>query len=177
MKPPTPPALQYDPETQALVDAANSARNLFDEAERRLREIEREVRKLEESDSKDYGLDEEFQPLEGHCFDYTDREYTYRLCPFDNASQRPKQGGSETRLGSWDSWDGPADDKYSRMKYDRGVQCWNGPQRSAKVWMLFLSSSIGGLTFGFLLLLLSNFVNPVKFEVGQGSQSFTFVSC
>ena len=98
-----------------------------------MRDIEREVRKLEESTDKDFGPSEEFQPLSGKCFEYTDREYTYKLCPFDSASQRPKHGGSETRLGSWDSWDGPDGDRFSRMKYDKGVQCWNGPSRSALV--------------------------------------------
>jgi len=131
--PVTGAAPEYDPETQALVESANKARDAFDEADRRLRDIEREIRQLEESSHKDYGPDEEFQALDGQCFEYTDREYTYKLCPFDHASQRSKHGGSETRLGSWDSWDGPSDDKYARQRYDRGVQCWNGPSRSAKV--------------------------------------------
>jgi len=130
---PSPVSQEYDADTQLLVDAANKAREAFKEVDQRVRDIGREIRQIEESSSKDYGLEEEFQPLEGKCFDYTDREYTYRLCLFDFGSQRPKHGGSETRLGSWGYWDGPAENKYSQMKYDKGVQCWNGPQRTLQV--------------------------------------------
>ena len=47
----------------------------------------------------DLGQEEEFFPLKDNCYEYTDREYTYKLCPFDRASQRSKDGGSETSLG------------------------------------------------------------------------------
>ena len=39
-------------------------------------------------------------------------------------------GGGETRLGNWEKW---ADELYTAMIYEHGVQCWNGPQRSTKV--------------------------------------------
>ncbi|KAG0699156.1 Glucosidase 2 subunit beta [Chionoecetes opilio] len=124
---------KYDEDTQKLVDVANAARGQFDEADRRVRDLTRELRSLEETQVKDYGSEEEFRVLEGNCYDYTDREYTYRLCPFDKATQRPKSGHGETRLGQWGEWSGQEGDKYSRMLYSNGQACWNGPTRSADV--------------------------------------------
>ena len=51
--------------------------------------------------------------LSGQCFEYTDNEYVYSLCPYDKCSQRSKHGGSDTRLGGWGEWTGPEDNLYS----------------------------------------------------------------
>ncbi|CAH0390529.1 unnamed protein product [Bemisia tabaci] len=125
---------KYDEETQQLIESANRARSEYDEAERAVRDIEREKKQIEDSINKDYGSNEEFAPLEGECFEYTDREYTYKFCPFDQISQRPVSGGMETRLGNWAGWIGP--NKYDAMKYDGGQTCWNGPPRSAHINIL-----------------------------------------
>jgi len=125
----------YDEETQQLIDEASKARSDFEEADRALRDVQREIRQIQESLEKDYGVEEEFAPLDGECFEYTDLEYIYKLCPFDQVTQRPKSGGADTRLGTWNNWVGPEDNKYLEMLYDKGQSCWNGPQRSTRVKM------------------------------------------
>ncbi|KAG8336269.1 hypothetical protein J6590_048497 [Homalodisca vitripennis] len=120
---------KYDPATQQLIDDADKARAEYENAERAVRDVERELKHLQDSLEKDYGPEDDFSALDGECFEYSDREYTYKLCPFDQVSQKPRAGGIETKLGTWSGWVG-ADIKYTAMLYDHGQSCWNGPQRS-----------------------------------------------
>lgn len=130
---PQEPEVQYDEETQALVDEANSARERFQETVKAVNELQSEIRQLEEKLDRDYGPQEEFASLDGECFEYADLEYIYKLCLFGKTSQRSKSGGSDVNLGHWYDWVGTADNKYTKMKFDRGLACWNGPTRSTIV--------------------------------------------
>ena len=56
-------------------------------------------RDIEKFLALDLGPDDVFYPLRGECYEYTDREYTYKFCPFEKCTQRSKSGGSETNLG------------------------------------------------------------------------------
>lgn len=128
-----PQGVQYSEETQALIDEANRARELYQQAEKACSELHTEIRRRQERSERDYGPDEEFSSLDGECFEFRDLEYVYTLCPFGKATQRSISGGSEVNLGHYHEWAGPETNKYSKMKYDRGLTCWNGPARNVLV--------------------------------------------
>ncbi|XP_050440524.1 glucosidase 2 subunit beta-like isoform X1 [Adelges cooleyi] len=125
---------QYTKNIQLIIEKARKARESFEEADRRIRDIQREISHLQESLTKDYGPEDEFATLDGECYEFADRDYVYKLCLFDQVTQRPKNGGSEVRLGAWNKWIG--EPKYHTMLYDRGQSCWNGPPRSTHVHLI-----------------------------------------
>ncbi|KAJ3516958.1 hypothetical protein NMY22_g14080 [Coprinellus aureogranulatus] len=63
--------------------------------------------------------------------------YTYELCVFREAKQKPKKGGSTFSLGRYSSWNTEAPpatpEYYSKQYYKHGTRCWNGPERSVVV--------------------------------------------
>jgi len=127
-------APKYDEVTQQLISQAEIARKAFNDAEREFLDVEREIKGLKDILEKDYGTESEYLVLQGQCFEYTDNEYKYKMCPFDHCSQRGKSGGGETRLGSWGEWVGPeGEGRYSQMKFTGGQGCWNGPARSTLI--------------------------------------------
>jgi len=125
----------YDEQTKQLIEAADVARGEFRSLDDKFRNIENDMSDIKKLLEMDLGPNSEYFSLKDKCFDFSDREYTYSLCPFDKATQRSKSGGGETSLGRWGEWSGPSDNKYSLMTYDHGQNCWNGPDRSAKIHM------------------------------------------
>jgi protein kinase C substrate 80K-H len=123
----------YTAETQALIDEAEKARQAHREAMDKVNDLETTIKDSESFLEFEYGPDHAWAPLKGQCFELNVAQYIYKLCLFDRATQKDKNGYSETTLGNWRNWAGPESDKYSAQLYDKGQSCWNGPERSTHV--------------------------------------------
>lgn len=96
--------------------------------------IEREVTEKQAQLQHDLGDEAEFASLINNCYEFSDREYIYKLCPFNKCSQISKSTNSDTSIGVWSGWSQDANgSKYTYMSFTNGLGCWNGPQRSTKV--------------------------------------------
>eukprot|EP00049_Salpingoeca_infusionum_P010984 m.189777 g.189777 ORF g.189777 m.189777 type:complete len:471 (+) comp14800_c1_seq1:62-1474(+) len=127
----------YPEDVQAAIDAAEGARSDLRHAEAALRDITNERDTLVEQLGYDAGASSEYFGLLGQCFEYIDREYKYKICPFDKATQEPKKGGRSTSLGKWNGFA----DEYAKMSFTNGEKCWNGPARSMSVTVVCGSES------------------------------------
>lgn len=124
----------YDDETQKLIDEFNALRTQFEEADRKFQSADREIKEKEAQLKHDVGPENEFAAMMNKCFEFNDREYIYKLCPFDKTIQQSKANNGETSIGKWDGWDNESNtNKYNIMKFTNGLACWNGPQRSTVV--------------------------------------------
>ncbi|KAI9673500.1 MAG: hypothetical protein M1817_002964 [Caeruleum heppii] len=104
---------------------------------------------------RDYGKDEVFRSMKGRCIEKDSGEYVYELCWMTTTKQKPKKGGADTGLGSFQHFDtvivdedpslasqsgstgggggGGGTVERLALRYENGQQCWNGPQRSTTV--------------------------------------------
>lgn len=126
---------EYPEETKRLMDAADQARNAYEDARKAYDELDREYSELLSVTATDFGAAGEYYALRGQCFELEDREYVYKLCPFDRAAQKQKHGHHETSLGRFEAWraDATSGNKYAVQAYTNGEGCWNGPARSVAV--------------------------------------------
>ena len=135
--PPDTDKHDYDPETKAVVDEADAARAEYEVVRGKITTLQESINQAKNMVETDYGFAEEFATLKDQCFEFTDNEYTYKHCVFDYCEQKPKHGGSGTRLGKFEQWVHEGSDQetnsYTGMMYSGGQQCWNGPARSTKV--------------------------------------------
>lgn len=124
--PATPPPEEETEELKSIRDGKRKVEGELSNVRRDLSSAESDLRNTEEILGRDFGPNGEFLPLNGNCYDYKTREYTYTMCPYGEV----KQG--HTSLGKFENWD-PA---HSIMSFTNGQQCWGGPKRSARISML-----------------------------------------
>ncbi|XP_025192707.1 glucosidase 2 subunit beta-like, partial [Melanaphis sacchari] len=127
--------LLYTEKTKIIIDESKRAYELFKEADRTLKNLQKQVYDLQKSISKNFGPDDEFAALDGQCYELTNDEYIYKLCLFEKITQKPIKGGPEVNLGVWRDWTNFINDKpqYHTMLYDRGQYCLNHYQRFSYV--------------------------------------------
>ncbi len=125
----------YDEETRNLLKQAEEARTEFDNYDRDFREIESKLNDAKKKLEIDVGPNAEFAFAIDKCFEMEDREYIYKLCPFDRTVQKSKSNQGETIIGYWKSWGEEGSNKYLSMRFDNGLACWNGPSRSTNVFL------------------------------------------
>lgn len=124
---------EYDEDTKDMIAQATQAREELKKVTDAKDKLQKEINEINKSLKMDFGPDECFQAIHHQCFEFITMEYKYKLCPFEKTTQAPKKGGSETPLGRWGRWDGPADNIHGKMMYENGQGCWNGPNRSTQV--------------------------------------------
>ncbi|VDB86795.1 unnamed protein product [Peniophora sp. CBMAI 1063] len=88
-------------------------------------------------DPKFFGSQGEWRQPSNKCLSKDTGDYTYEVCLFGEAKQKPNKGGQTFSLGHFSGWNTNAEvgspEYYSRQSYTLGTKCWNGPQRSVKL--------------------------------------------
>lgn len=107
-------------------DAAR-VRKEYDESSTKLSKLQSRISSLKQKLKHDFGPEKEFYSFYDRCFESKQNKYTYKVCPYKEASQ--EEGYSTTRLGRWDKFE----ESYRIMAFSNGDKCWNGPDRSLKV--------------------------------------------
>ncbi|RYR13688.1 hypothetical protein Ahy_B04g070545 isoform D [Arachis hypogaea] len=77
-------------------DAAR-VRKEYDELSSKLSKLQSRVSSLTQKLKHDFGPEGEFYSFYDRCFESKQNKYTYKVCPYDQASQ--EEGYSTTRLG------------------------------------------------------------------------------
>ncbi|KDQ29552.1 hypothetical protein PLEOSDRAFT_1055546 [Pleurotus ostreatus PC15] len=128
------------PSPDAAADSSK-ARQALTDAENKLNDLKRDQERAKEDmedifNPEGFGAEGEWKKLDGTCLEKDTGEYTYEVCLFGEAKQKPNHGGSTFSLGKFQSWNPNSDvpvgspDFYSKQTYKHGTRCWNGPERN-----------------------------------------------
>ncbi|CAI2168118.1 5129_t:CDS:10 [Funneliformis geosporum] len=114
------------------------AYDALNEAKEEIINIENETKGVNEKLARDYGPQQEFAKLDETCINHVDGQYTYTVCLYGKITQKSSQDYRSTHLGNFEKWIGSEskDDPkyYTAQLYDHGARCWNGPDRSIKIY-------------------------------------------
>ncbi|KAF7301624.1 hypothetical protein MIND_00727900 [Mycena indigotica] len=124
----------------------SKARQALNDAESALNRVTRQKKEAEDDlseifDVDGFGAEGEWKKLDNTCLELNTGEYTYEICMFDEARQKPNKGGQTFSLGKFSSWNPSPDVKpgepafYEKQVYNQGTRCWNGPERSVVLVM------------------------------------------
>lgn len=118
----------YLPPNTYTKPEANEARNKLTEAEKRINELETQIKtKNDNINSKEIMEDVAWYYIKGKCFDGRSGKYNYKHCLLQSIQQ------DGTNLGSFDHMEEIDSSKKKILYYKNGSNCWNGPNRSCKV--------------------------------------------
>jgi hypothetical protein len=83
------------------------------------------------------GPNGELAVFQDECFSVTAGKYIYEACPFKKAHQKDRDNptGGGTYLGQWKRMDFDEESGQRIMRWEGGAKCWNGPNRSATVYV------------------------------------------
>jgi Glucosidase II beta subunit-like protein len=99
--------------------------------ESNIRSLEDKIGGRDQSDT----LKSELHALKNSCFTVTEGKYDYEVCIHGQATQKDKGASYGTSLGNWRGMSIDEESGERVMLWENGQQCWNGPQRSAKVFV------------------------------------------
>ncbi|KAL4264047.1 Glucosidase 2 subunit beta [Pleurotus pulmonarius] len=128
------------PSPDAAADSSK-ARQVLTDAENKLNDLKRDQERAKEDmedifNPEGFGSEGEWKKLDGMCLEKDTGEYTYEVCLFGEAKQKPNHGGSTFSLGKFKSWNPDQDvpvgspEFYTKQTYKHGTRCWNGPERN-----------------------------------------------
>ncbi|KAJ9126072.1 hypothetical protein QFC24_002344 [Naganishia onofrii] len=120
------------------------ARKKYNDLSSSLAAVQSDLRNTKDALGKldtDFGPQGEWKKLENTCIDREQGDYTYTLCFFGKVTQKSNKDGATHHLGTYAGWNAGSDVQpgteayYSKQLYNRGLKCWNGPERSVNVDM------------------------------------------
>jgi protein kinase C substrate 80K-H len=121
---------------QSYIKLSQEAANVAASAVSSKAAIETRISELDALLNEAFGADNAYFALKGECYQLNTNEYRYELCPFSGVTQRGADGSGGTNMGTWQKttgWVAGANDK--EWKFSDGLGCWNGPQRSTRVFL------------------------------------------